>query len=188
MPVTSTVLSTSKLFRCSAFRSGHHPGRDAVTTRCRVGGSTDGFRSAATVGDIVRYNVPVPPARWRAVVASILAFWVVVVGAEWALPGVETTHHGPHASAAGPHGGFAVVADHPHFESGSTPLAPDTVAEAALPRATVTLIALALIGAIAAVLPFWRQASLSAIRGPPRRLAAPASGRVLLTRLCIARR
>lgn len=146
------------------------------------------FRSAATVGNIVRYNVPVPRTRWRAAVAVILAFWVVVVGAEWALPGTETPHHGPHASAAGPHGGFAVVADHPHFESGSTPLAPETIAEAALPRATVTLIALALIGAIAAVSPFWRQTSLTAIRGPPRRLVAPDSGRVLLTRLCIARR
>lgn len=148
----------------------------------------DVFRSADTVGNIVRYNVPVPRTRWRAVIALILAFWVVVVGAEWAVPGAEASHHGPHASAAGPNGGFAVVADHPHFESGSTPLAPDTVAEAALPRATVTLIALALIGAIAAVLPFWRQTSLTAIRGPPRRLVAPDSGRVLLTRLCIARR
>ena len=81
-----------------------------------------------------------------------------------------------------------MASDHAHIEDGSTPVVPDTFAEAMLPRGTVTLIALALIAVVAIVAPFWRLASLRRIRGPPRRLLASESGRVVLTRLCIARR
>jgi hypothetical protein len=126
--------------------------------------------------------------RWRAAVALVLAVWIVVAGAEWVVWSAEEPSHGPHESVASPYGGFAVDTDHSHFEDGSAPAVPDAMAEAMPPRGTVSLLALALIAAVAAVSPFWRQASLSAIRGPPRRLLASEGGRVLLTRLCIARR
>lgn len=145
-------------------------------------------RSAATVGDIVRYNDAALQTRWRPAVALALAFWVAVIGVEWTLPSAQEPPHGPHALVAGPHGEFAVPTDHPHLTNESTPVAPDTFAEAVLPRATITLVALALMAALATIAVFWRQASLPAIRGPPRRLAVPQSGRVILTRLCIARR
>jgi hypothetical protein len=136
----------------------------------------------------VRYHDAVPRTRWRAAVALALACWLLVSGAESALPGAADPPHGPHALAAALHGEFAAVTDHPHFQDGSTPAAPDTVAEAVLPRAAVTLIALTLIATLVAAAPLWRQAALAAIRGPPRRVTAPQSGRALLTRLCIARR
>jgi lipoprotein LpqS len=104
------------------------------------------------------------------------------------VPSAEDSSHGPHTLTASSYGGFAVASDHAHIEGGSTPIVPDTFAEAMLPRGTVALIALALIAAIATMAPFWRSALLGRIRGPPRRLLASESGRVVLTRLCIARR
>ena len=39
--------------------------------------------------------------RRRAIVAALIAFWTVIVGAEWALPGVNAAPaHGPHTLAA----------------------------------------------------------------------------------------
>lgn len=36
--------------------------------------------------------------RWRVVVAALIAFGIVIVGAEWALPGIEPApRHAPHA-------------------------------------------------------------------------------------------
>lgn len=126
--------------------------------------------------------------RWRKVVALVLAFWIVVAGAEWVISCHEESPHGPHELTASLYGGFAVAADHPHIENHSTHKAPDAFAEAMLPRGATVLIALALMAAIATVAPFWRQGSLGAIRGPPRWQQPSESGRVLLTRLCIARR
>lgn len=126
--------------------------------------------------------------RWPKVVALILAFWVVVAGAEWVISCREESSHGPHELTASVYGGFAVAADHPHIENHSTHGAPDAFAEAMMPRGATVLIALALFAAVATVAPFWRQGSLGAIRGPPRWPLATESGRVLLTRLCIARR
>jgi len=121
-------------------------------------------------------------------VALALAVWIVVSGTEWAASNADEVSHGPHALAASSYGGVAVVSDHPHLGDGSTPVEPDAIAAAVLPRATVALVALALVATVAALALFWRQASPSGIRGPPRRLLASESGRVLLTRLCIARR
>ena len=136
----------------------------------------------------MRYNDLVPRTRLRAVVALALAIWIVVSGAEWAASDAHGVSHGPHALDASPYGGVAVVSDHPHVGHESTLAEPDAIAEAVLPRATVALVALGLVATVAASALFWRQASPSGIRGPPRRLCASESGRVLLTRLCVARR
>ncbi|MDW5609381.1 MULTISPECIES: hypothetical protein [Mycolicibacterium] len=129
------------------------------------------------------------PQRRRAVAAALIAFWTVVVGAEWALPGIESAHaHGPHPLAASAMGAHSVVTDdHPHVSKGESPLAPDTLVEAVLPRGTVSLIALGLTAALAVIPLVWHQAALAAIRGPPRRSSTTLTGRDLLARLCIAR-
>jgi hypothetical protein len=148
-----------------------------------------GFRSAATVGNIVRYNGAASGTRVRATIVLALAFWVVIVAAEWALPVTDATPtHGHHALPAAALSEHAVVLDHPHISDASTPLASDTFAEAVLPRASSGLVALGLIAAVAAVVLLWHQTTLAAVRGPPRPLSSVLSGRVMLTRLCIARR
>lgn len=141
-------------------------------------------RSAATVGNILRYNDNARPhAPLRAVIAVALTFWVVVVGAEWALLGADVTPaHGPHAVSTSP-----VIVEHPHIDNGPAPLAPDTFAMAVLPRVYTALVALGLVAALAAVVSLLRESTLPSIRGPPRALSEILSGRVLLTRLCIAR-
>ncbi len=81
-----------------------------------------------------------------------------------------------------------MVIEHPHISDGSVPLLPDTVAEGVLPRTSTILIALGgLIAALAVAASLWSQSTLAVVRGPPRPLATVISGRVRLTRLCIAR-
>jgi lipoprotein LpqS len=163
--------------------------RNPITRRRRLAAWQNGFRSAATVGNIVRYNEAVSGARVRATTALALAFWVVVVATEWALPVTDVTPaHGHHALSSALPTGHALVTEHPHVSDASTPLAPDTFAEAVLPRTSTTLVALGLIAAVAAVVLLWHQTTLAAVRGPPRPLPTVLSGRVILTRLCIARR
>lgn len=134
------------------------------------------------------YNDAALQTRWRPAVALALALWIAVIGVEWTLPMVLTPPHGPHALVAGPQGDFSAPADHPHVSNNSTPLVPDTFTDAMAPRAITTLVALSLVAALSTVALFWRQGLLRIIRGPPRQLAVPQSGRVILTRLCIARR
>lgn len=136
----------------------------------------------------MRYDDAALQTRWRPAVALAIALWVAVIGVEWTPPSAQQPAHGPHSQLAGPHGEFAVAVDHPHLSNEFTPVAADNVAEAVLPRATIALVALALIVAVTTVAALWQQASVAAIRGPPRRRAAPECGRVILTRLCIARR
>jgi hypothetical protein len=138
-------------------------------------------QAADTVGNIVSHNDAVSRTPVRAFVALVLAFWVLVVTAEWALPGTEIAPAHSHTDSA-------VVAEHPHMSDGSDPLAPDTFSEAVLPRVHTALIALGLIAALAAMVPLWGQTKLPVIRGPPRPISWSLSGRVMLTRLCIARR
>jgi lipoprotein LpqS len=135
----------------------------------------------------VRYDDAIPRTRWRAAVVLALAVWIVVAGADWTVSSAKDSPHGPHTLTASSYGVFAVAPDHAHIEGVSTPVVPDTFAEAILPRGTVALIALALIAVVATVAPLW-SASLGRIRGPPRRFLSSESGRVVLTRLCIARR
>ncbi|WP_459167236.1 putative copper homeostasis (lipo)protein LpqS [Mycolicibacterium flavescens] len=131
----------------------------------------------------------VPATRVRAVIALALAFWVVAVATQWTLPVDDVAPpHGPHAVASASVGEHPVVIDHPHIGDAPTPLPPDAFAEAVLPRASTSLIALGLTAALAVVAVWWRQPALAAIRGPPRAQSTVLSGRVILTRLCIARR
>ena len=127
--------------------------------------------------------------RRRAIVAALIAFWTVIVGAEWALPGVDPAPaHGPHTLAASTIGApMSVELDHPHVSQADAECTPDIPAEAILPRGTVSLVTLGL--AIVAVLPLlWCQAAKAPIRGPPRDACALRTGRDVLAHLCIARR
>jgi hypothetical protein len=155
--------------------------RGAITRWRQVAGPRVTSRSAATVGNIVGFNEAVARMPVRKAVALALAFWVVVIGAEWALPGTDVTE--PHA-----HTGPVVAVNHPHIGDGSTPSAPDTFAEAVLPRTFTALAALGLIAGLATAVLHRGQSILAAIRGPPRAQFVNLSGRAVLTRLCIARR
>lgn len=122
-------------------------------------------------------------------IALALAFWVLAVAAEWTLPVTDITpEHGPHALSSAAFNEHAVLTEHPHIGDASALLAPDTFAAAVLPRASTALAALGLITAVAAAVLLWRQTTLASVRGPPRPLSTVLSGRVMLTRLCIARR
>lgn len=145
---------------------------------------------AATVGNIVRYKVAVPATRIHAAIALALTLWVVVIAVEWTMPGDEVTpEHGPHALASALVGEHPVVIEqHPHIDAALASLRPDALAEAVLPRAATSLVALGLIAALAAAALRRHQPALAAVRGPPRPLTTVLSGRVLLTRLCVARR
>ncbi|MCP9276344.1 putative copper homeostasis (lipo)protein LpqS [Mycolicibacterium arenosum] len=126
--------------------------------------------------------------RRRAVVAVFLAFWTIIVAAEWALPGTEAAPaHGPHPLASAVGAPVAVQLDHPHISQGGSAPSPESFAEAVLPRGTITLIALAMVSALAVLPALWRYAPLAPIRGPPRSPVAQ-TGRHVLVRLCIARR
>ncbi|MCV7281407.1 hypothetical protein H7J88_17355 [Mycolicibacterium flavescens] len=128
------------------------------------------------------------PQRRRALVAVFLAFWIVIVAAEWALPGTEAAPaHGPHPLASVVGAPVAVQLDHPHISQGEIAPSLESFAEAILPRGTVTLIALALVSALAVLPALWRYTSIAPIRGPPRSPVAQ-TGRDLLVRFCIARR
>ena len=126
--------------------------------------------------------------RWTAAAALAIAFCVAVVGAEWALIGsIDPSPHAPHAVVAGPLGDFA-VAEHSHAENDTTPVQPEIVAHAVLPRVTTALAALGLVAAMAILATLWRHAAVPVIRGPPRAVANVVVGQALLTQLCIARR
>lgn len=132
----------------------------------------------------------------RSAVALILAFWVVVIGAQWTLPGTDIAPaHGPHALQSAVHPelpGHAehthVIAEHPHMQDASVPQVPDTLVEAVMPRANTALLALGVLTVVALLAPLWHQTPLAGIRGPPRAFPRVLTGRVILTRLCIARR
>ncbi|HEY9266151.1 hypothetical protein QQA43_31285 (plasmid) [Mycolicibacterium vanbaalenii] len=136
----------------------------------------------------MRYIDADSPQRRRAVIVALLAFCTVIVAAEWALPGIEAAPaHGPHTLASAVGAPVAVQLDHPHISQGGIAPSPESLAEAVRPRGTVTLIALALVSALAVLPALWRYAPLTPIRGPPRSPVAQ-TGRDVLVRLCIARR
>lgn len=144
---------------------------------------------AATVGNIVSHNDTHSKARWKAAVALAFALWIVVVGAQWGSAGTDVPPpHGPHALSGALHAEVVQIIEHPHLRDGSTPVAPDTLAEAVLPRTANVLLVLGLCGAVVMLAVLWRQSLFFASRGPPRPFADVLTGRVLLTRHCIARR
>lgn len=133
------------------------------------------------------YEVARRIPRWTAAVALAIAFCVTVIGTEYALIGSSgPSPHGAHPLAAGPYGDFAVV-EHPHADTDTTPVQPETIAHAVLPRVTTVLAAVGLVVAMAMASALWRR-TVSVIRGPPRPAALVTDGQQLLTRLCIARR
>jgi hypothetical protein len=162
--------------------------RVVVSTWHQCVGRSERGRFAATVEVIVRYEVVRRIPRWTAAVALVIAFCVTVIGTEYALIGSSgPSPHGAHALAAGPYGDFAVV-EHPHADTDTTPVQPETIAHAVLPRMTTVLAALGLVVATAMASALRRRTAISVIRGPPRPAALVTVGQQLLTRLCIARR
>lgn len=128
--------------------------------------------------------------RRRAVVGALLAFWVVIVGAEWALPGAEPSSvHAPHTlTASAPGAPVSAEFDHPHASAGDDACYLDLLIEVIVPRGAFVLIALALAAAVTVAPVLWRGAGIGPIRGPPRIPALYLCGRDVLVRLCIARR
>ncbi|MGW0163067.1 putative copper homeostasis (lipo)protein LpqS [Mycobacterium sp. NPDC003323] len=123
--------------------------------------------------------------------AAAIAFLIAIIGAESALVGVQSApdRHGPHALIA--HGADAsvlIAIEHPHVSRGDIPLAPDTVAEAVLPRATMTLLVFTLVAFLIGVPVLWRHRVTATPRGPPRAGSHTLSGRDVLAHFCIARR
>ena len=164
------------------------PGRVAVTRWRQLRGRAPRGESAVRVGDIVRYDGARTARRLTAIAVLALAFYVAVVGAEWAvIGGTAHTHHGPHALAAASSDGFSAIIDHPHAEDGSTPSSPDSITHAVLPRLGA-LAAVGLFVAMAGVLTLWQHRTTMLVRGPPQSSTIVLAGQQLLTRLCIARR
>jgi len=132
----------------------------------------------------------------RAAIALVLAFWLLATGGLWDQSRGETgSAHGPHALDSGWAAAFGVSADHqhpviehPHVRDASNPVVPDSYAATVLRRATTALVALGLFLVALTLAPFWRQLLQVTARGPPRDAALILTGRVILTRLCIARR
>ena len=143
-----------------------------------------------TTGNIVSNIDETFWQRRRALVGALLAFWVVIVGAEWALPGIEPpTVHAPHtltASAPGTPG--AAEFDHPHASTGGSAYDLDASVEAIAPRGAFTPTVLVLAAVVTVVPVIRRDGGVGLIRGPPRISALHLSGRDVLVRLCIARR
>lgn len=165
--------------------------RGAITTWLQLGHRPIMFRSAATVGDIVSDFPARPVRRWHtAVVLLLIGFWAVAVGVQFMSPRTDTPAYHPHTSAASlADSRPAVLADHPHLQDGSTQSVPDAWVQGVLPRQTNGwVVGLVLIAAVATLAASWRQTPLLAVRGPPRRFAGVLTGRLILTRLCIARR
>lgn len=146
--------------------------------------------SAATVGNIVSYIDATSRQRRRALLGALLAFWIVIVGAEWALPGTEPpTVHAPHTlTASAPGAPVSAEFDHPHASTGDGACYLDLLMDVIAPRGAFMLIALALAAAVTVAPMLWRGAGVSPIRGPPRIPVWHQSGRDMLVRLCIARR
>jgi hypothetical protein len=118
----------------------------------------------------------------------VVAFVMLVSGTGWKLTEHEhPARHGPHALTSSIYTDFAAVVEHPHVQDGSVPIAPDTVADAALPRAVTLLAAIGLIAVIGFAFSSWATGASAVIRGPPRPGCSVAGQRLLL-RLCIARR
>jgi hypothetical protein len=114
---------------------------------------------------------------------------VLIAGTGWKLTEHNPlAHHGPHALPSSISGDFATAVEHPHAWDGSTPLAPDAFAEAALPRAVTLLVALGLVAVTGVAFAYWAAGASSVIRGPPRWGGYLIAGQQLLLRLCIARR
>jgi len=163
--------------------------RGTITTWRRINGSPKRARSAATVGCIVRYNDAPFSARRHAVIALLVVLVVLIAGTGWKLTEHSPlAHHGPHALPSSISSDVAAVVEHPHVQDGSTPMAPDAFAEAALPRTVTLLVALGLVAVIGVAFAYWQTGASSVIRGPPRWGGYLVAGQQLLFRLCIARR
>jgi hypothetical protein len=114
---------------------------------------------------------------------------VLLVGSGWKLTEGDTAaHHGAHALSSTIFDDVASVVEHPHAQDGSTPVTPDTFAEAALPRAATLLMAVGLVAVVGAAFAWWAAGALLVIRGPPKWSGHLVAGQQLLLRLCIARR
>lgn len=143
------------------------------------------------MGNIVSNLDTTSVRRRRAFAVAMIAFWVVIVGAESALVSRQSAPqaHSPHALIAHAADASVLVAiEHPHVSRGETPLSPDTFAEAVLPRRTVSLLIVAILAFLGGVPLLWRNRVVAAPRGPPRIRPHTLSGREVLARLCIARR
>jgi hypothetical protein len=118
-----------------------------------------------------------------------VALVVLIAGTGWKLTEHSPlAHHGPHALSSSISSDVAAVVEHPHVQDGSTPMAPDAFAEAALPRTVTLLVALGLVAVIGVAFAYWATGASSVIRGPPRWAGYVDAGQQLLLRLCIARR
>jgi hypothetical protein len=119
----------------------------------------------------------------------MVALVVLVAGPGWALTAQDVPdHHGPHALSSSIFDDFAAVVEHPHAQDGAAPVAPNTFAEAALPRTVTLLVAAGLIALIGAAFAWWSSGGSAVIRGPPKSDGNVVAGQQLLLRLCIARR
>jgi hypothetical protein len=137
----------------------------------------------------VRYNDAPADARRHAVIALLVVLVVLIAGTGWNLTEQSPlAHHGPHALPSSISNDLAAVVEHPHAQDGSTPMAPNAFAEAALPRSVVLLVALGLVAVIGVAFAYCTTGASSVIRGPPRGAGYAYAGQQLLLRLCIARR
>lgn len=137
----------------------------------------------------MRYNDAPADARRHAVIALLVVLVVLIAGTGWKLTEHDyPAHHGAHALSSNMSSDVAAVVEHPHVQDGSTPMAPDAFAEAALPRTVTLLVALGLVAVIGVAFAYRPTGASSVIRGPPRWGGYLVAGQQLLLRLCIARR
>ncbi|ASW98447.1 hypothetical protein CKJ67_26505 (plasmid) [Mycobacterium intracellulare] len=127
-----------------------------------------------------------------AVVAALwMAGWLLVIGAHNVVGGSQSAVSQPaaHALVSSLDGGFAVNADYPHLDNGSSTPHPEQFMTAVLPQSAAAAAALGVVVVAAAAVAGWLTLrGVPAGRGPPAGSAAVVTGQDRLTRFCLSRR
>ncbi|WP_462142720.1 putative copper homeostasis (lipo)protein LpqS [Mycobacterium sp. LTG2003] len=124
----------------------------------------------------------------RCAVVAAMACLALAIAGEWQAASHEHAVHHPHAVAAAIGDHLAVVVDHPHADDNSGSHAPETFANAVLPRAATALSLLVLVAFGVGCTLLSGCIAVGPSRGPPDRQAPTLTGQARLVRFCISRR
>lgn len=125
----------------------------------------------------------------RSAVAIAATVWLLIAGTSGDVDRLAQSAPDPaHTALTSLGSSSAANADCPHADHGSSLTCLELLASAVLPALASTLVALGLLGAVAAVAGLFVDRVVQPGRSPPRGLATVITGQDLLTWLCVARR